>query len=105
MIFSSILVLIPVYSGSKSYVYIKIDTSGFRNQEFSSSLQSYRAVSGPCKHIKYWQVSDTAYQIISGMFLFIKLNFFGREILFWASGSSLIILENFCQNYSAISKH
>lgn len=105
MIFSLVLVLVPVYSGSKSYVYIKIDTSGFRSQEFSSSLQSYHAVSGPSKHIKYWQVSDTAYQIISGMFLFIKLIFFGRKILFWASGSGLIILENFCQNYSAIPKH
>lgn len=79
MIFSLVLVLVPVYSGSKSYVYIKIDTSGFRSQEFSSSLQSYHAVSGPSKHIKYWQVSDTAYQIISGMFLFIKLIFFWQK--------------------------
>lgn len=79
MIFSLVLVLIPVYSGSKSYIHIKIDTNGFRSREFSCSLQSYRVVSGPSKHIKYWQVSDTAYQIISGMFLFIKLNFLAEK--------------------------
>lgn len=99
MIFSLVLVLVPVYSGSKSYVYIKIDTSGFRSQEFSSSLQSYHAVSGPSKHIKYWQVSDTAYQIISGMFLFIKLIFLAEKFysghraqvwLFWKTSARII---------------